>query len=132
MGSIGRSPLDNCGVLVAGVTWIERRNIDSIGIRRRNTRDLGLSVVEFILGVIGFGLTQPVVQALGLTSAQTGIGAVATPPSWGAVVIALTAGVTEEVLYRGYPIDRIGGLTGKLWIGGAVTYAVFTSAHIPF
>lgn len=53
-------------------------------------------------------------------------------PTWLVVIIALTAGITEEVLFRGYPIERLAELTGELWVGAAVTFVTFTAVHIPF
>lgn len=120
------------GVVVAGVIWIERRGLDSIGVARPSARDLGLSIAAFVVGVLGFGLTQPLVQALGLESTRGGIQTIATLPTWVVVLVAVTAGVTEEILFRGYPIERVSDLTGELWIGAVVTYVVFTAAHVPF
>ncbi|MFP4591124.1 MAG: CPBP family intramembrane glutamic endopeptidase [Halobacteriales archaeon] len=44
---------------------------------------------------------------------------------------AVTAGITEEVLFRGYPIERIidGGFPPLA--AGAATWALFTLAHAP-
>jgi membrane protease YdiL (CAAX protease family) len=44
----------------------------------------------------------------------------------------LTAGFVEEVLYRGYAIERVAYLTGSHWIGGAFSIAVFALVHLPF
>lgn len=120
------------GLVVAGVLGIERRGLDSIGVTWPSTRELGLAVAGFLVGVLAFGVTQPLVQVLGLDSTRTGLKTLAMFPTWVVVLIALTAGVTEEVLFRGYPIERLSELTGELWIGAAVTYLVFTAGHIPF
>lgn len=118
------------GVVVAGVVWVERRSLDSIGLERPSVRDLGLGVAGFVVGVVSFALTQPLVQALGLTSTTTGVRTLATFPMWVVVAIALTAGITEEVLFRGYPIERMAEVTGNLWVGAAVTFVVFTVGHV--
>lgn len=119
------------GLVVAGVLWIEQRGLDSIGVTWPSIRELGLAVGGFLVGIFAFGVTLPLVQALGLESTRTGLRTLAMFPTWVVVLIALTAGVTEEVLFRGYPIERLSELTGELWIGAAVTYVVFTAAHIP-
>lgn len=45
------------------------------------------------------------------------------------LVIAVTAGVTESVLYGAYPIERLATLTGSLVVAGALTWLVFTAVH---
>lgn len=118
--------------IIAGIIWIERRPLASIGLTRPTTHDLGLGVLGFGLGVLAFGLTRPIVRELGLTSSSRGIELIGSLPPWVAVTLALTAGITEEVLFRGYPIERLTELTGRLSVGAAVTFLVFTLAHVPF
>jgi uncharacterized protein len=47
-------------------------------------------------------------------------------------LIVLTAGITEEVLVRGYPIERLSALTGSQWWGTAITYVVSVGLHASF
>lgn len=61
------------GLVVAGVLWNERRGLDSIGVTWPSARELGLTVTGFLVGVLAFGVTQPLVQALGLDSTRTGL-----------------------------------------------------------
>nr|WP_231751335.1 CPBP family intramembrane glutamic endopeptidase [Halogeometricum sp. CBA1124] len=42
-----------------------------------------------------------------------------------------TAVVSEEILWRGYPIERLTELTGRLWVGAAVSFVVFLGVHYP-
>lgn len=118
-------------LVVANVAWGEQRSLHSIGLERPSIRDLGVGVAGFVVGVGSFAVTQPLVQALGLTSTSAGIETLAMLPLWVIVAIALTAGITEEILFRGYPIERLAELTGNLWVGAAVTVILFTLIHVP-
>jgi membrane protease YdiL (CAAX protease family) len=42
---------------------------------------------------------------------------------------AVTAGVTESVLYGAYPIERLTTLTGSVIAAGTITWLVFTAVH---
>lgn len=45
------------------------------------------------------------------------------------LVIVGTAVVTEEILWCGYPIERLTEVTGYVWIGAAVSGIVFLAVH---
>lgn len=44
----------------------------------------------------------------------------------------ITAGVTEELLFRGYPIERLSSLTGQMGLGALIAYGAFVALHLPF
>ncbi len=121
----------HAAVLVALVLWWERRPLRSVGVRRTGWRDLAWSLAGFVVGVLTFAVTAPVVQALDLGTTGSGIAWLASFPVWFTVLVAVTAGVTEEVAFRGYPIERLAELTGSAWLAGGVTWAVFTALHVP-
>lgn len=120
------------GLVVALVLWGERLTLPSIGLERPTARDAGWGVAAFVVGVIAFRLTRPIVRSLGLDATGGGIATLASLPLVVVVALAITAGVTEEVLYRGYPIERLTKLTGDVRIGAGVTVVVFAAAHVPF
>ena len=39
-------------------------------------------------------------------------------------------GVAEEILYRGYPIERVQELTGYKWLAFLISVLAFTLAHL--
>lgn len=45
------------------------------------------------------------------------------------ILTVLRAGIAEEVLYRGYALERLETLTGSKWIAAGVTLALFTAFH---
>jgi len=118
--------------LLALVRYWERLPLSSIGLRRPSGRDLLWGVVGFVLGAITFVFTGPLVQALNLETTTPGIAKLATLPVWFRLLIVITAGVTEEVLFRGYPIERLAAWTGRIGLGALIAYAVFVILHIPF
>jgi membrane protease YdiL (CAAX protease family) len=46
-------------------------------------------------------------------------------------MLVLTAVITEEIMWRGYPIERLTELTGRLWIGAVVSFLGFLAVHYP-
>ena len=46
--------------------------------------------------------------------------------------VALTSGPVEEVLYRGYAVERLGTLTGRVSLGDLLAAVAFGLAHTPF
>ena len=48
------------------------------------------------------------------------------------VALILTTATTEEILYKGYPIERLRELTGRVWPGVAVSFGVFVLPHLTF
>lgn len=118
---------------VVGVVlrW-ERRPLASFGATGMGWRDVASAVAVFLLGAVSYPFTTPLVESLGLETATTGIARLADLPLPLVVGLALTAAVTEEVLYRGYPIERVAELTGSLPVGAAVTLGCFLLFHVPF
>lgn len=48
------------------------------------------------------------------------------------IAIILTTSITEEILFRGYPIERLRVLTGHLWIGVTISMVLFLISHLLF
>lgn len=53
-------------------------------------------------------------------------------PIWLLVCAGITAGVVEELLYRGYAIERLSALTGNIWLGALLSLAAFVTVHVPW
>ena len=122
------------GVTIALLLWVvyaERLPLSSIGVRRMTGRDVAWGVGGFVVGVLSFGLTMPLVNALGLGNTNGGIAQLAQIPLLLRLAIVLTAGISEEILFRGYPIERLAALTGNRNLGAAMAYLVFVALHIP-
>jgi uncharacterized protein len=51
------------------------------------------------------------------------------PPLWAMAITVLRAGVTEEVFYRGYALERLESLTGRRWAAIVLTIVPFALFH---
>lgn len=119
-------------ILIGIVIFWERRPLASIGIVRTTWRDVLWGLGGFVVGALSFVITIPLVTALGLGTTTTGINQLAQTPIALRVAIVITAGITEEILFRGYPIERLTEMTGKLYRGAGIAYLAFVLLHIPF
>lgn len=85
-----------------------------------------------LIGAFSFILTMPLANVLGLDTTSAGISQLAQIPIGLRGGIVLTAGIAEELLFRGYPIERLTTLTGRLGLSAFIAYVVFVLLHIPF
>lgn len=118
-------------VLLGLILFWERESLDSIGLRSMSWRDGLWGVVGWLVGTVAFNLSTPLVNALNLDTAVTGVAQLAKVPLGLRVAIVLTAGITEEILYRGYPIERLTALTGRLGLSATISYLLFVLLHVP-
>lgn len=119
-------------VLLAIVVFWERESFSSIGIRRMNRQDVLWAVVGFLVGGLLISGTIPLIRSLGLTTTEAGLQKLGQLPFDLRILIVITSALTEEIQYRGYPIERLLRLTGNLNLSAAITYAIFVFLHISF
>lgn len=119
-------------VVILIVLFWERQPLSSIGIKKITGRDWLWGILGFIAGALVFIFTTPIIVALGLKTTSAGIGQLAQVPIVLRLGVVLTAGITEEILFRGYPIERITNLTGRFGLSVVIAYTVFVLLHIPF
>ena len=117
--------------LVLLVRYGEGRSLASIGLR-------GLAW-RWVLAAIGLGivlsltvplLTVLVSRVIPASPSGTIDSTTAQYPAWIILAGVITAGVTEEVLFRAYPLERLGALTGKPWLGATVSLVLFVLSHL--
>lgn len=123
-----------CLTVLAWVLLWEQRPLASIGLVWNNYlawligAALGVTVLaSSVLSVIqaskGGKAALPADSEAGLTR-------LLAMPGWFRWAVVITAGVTEEILFRGYPIERLTELTGQLWLAALIPLIVFTLAHL--
>ena len=118
------------GVL-AVVVYGERASLGSIGLRWPSVGDLliglGIGLAAVVGGLVATGAAISIFDLVP-PSVASAFGAL---PWEQRVVIILTAVVTEEILWRGYPMERLAQLTGHMGIAAALSGAVFVAVHYP-
>jgi len=118
-------------LLLAYVRFIERRPMSSIGLRRPDWKTVLLGVVGALAMVAGMAAIYMVIfPALGLSTDEATIAAVRSTPLWFRVVLILRAAVFEEILYRGFMIERLTELMRLRWLAALISVTAFTLAHL--
>jgi membrane protease YdiL (CAAX protease family) len=115
--------------VLAYVVFVEKRSLISIGLRRASMLDLFIGVVIALATIAGLAVLYIVViPALHLETKS--LDTLTAAPVWWLVISVVRAGVSEEVLFRGYPIERLKELTGSRVVAALVPLALFALAHV--
>ncbi len=117
--------------VVAVVLYWERQPLGSIGFRRLTGKE---GLLALLLGILLFVLVHMLVIFVErVVSIQTDImvviAALAKYPIWVRFLLAARPAFVEEILYRGYTIERVNQLTGKVWPGALIGLVIFTALH---
>jgi membrane protease YdiL (CAAX protease family) len=124
-----------CG-LAAFIFWtvlrVERLTLESIGLRRPDWSTL-IWGMAFWLGALQLwpALSAALLGDLSTPDVGAGIDALARLPIWFRLIVAVTGGIVEETLYRGYAVERLASVTGRRLLGGAISALAFGLAHVP-
>jgi len=59
-----------------------------------------------------------------------GVQKILATPLWFRIVVIITAGTTEELMFRGYPIERLHEMGCALWLAALIPLLIFTLAHL--
>ena len=118
-------------VILVYVTAVERRGLSSIGMRRPSGWDIGWALIFAVITFVGIGvITTMIFPALHLHVNQATYGSIVYAPLSYRVALVTRAAVCEEILFRGYPLQRLEEWTGSAWLAGLITWALFTYAHL--
>lgn len=116
------------------VRRIERRPLASIGFRPPGAANLALGVLAgvAVLAMLGamYFLVLPALHLDDSVAATANGGALMATPFWWRLVSTVRAAVAEEVLFRGYAMERIEELTGSRTVATVLSLAVFTLDHV--
>jgi membrane protease YdiL (CAAX protease family) len=114
--------------IVAVVVFWERQPLSSIGLRplRWWTIPAGL-----VAGVVITTLSGTLVNVFKLSPDVEYAGYLQSLPFATRLLLVVTAGVWEEIAYRGYGIERLTMIWGSKWAAAVATVALFTLAHLP-
>jgi membrane protease YdiL (CAAX protease family) len=119
-------------VMLLYVLRVERRPLSSIGFRAVGAKDAAIAVGAGILILALLALISFVIFPALHWSESSQVASVLALPYWLNVLIVVRAAVSEEILFRGYPMERLEELTGSRTVAGVVTCTVFTLDHVGF
>lgn len=118
-------------LVLVWVVKVERLPLASIGLVRptRGTFGWGLGTALLLLVtmMLSFAL---IIPALGLKQNMEATASIVKVPLWMLVITPFVAGITEEILYRGYAVERLTFLTGKPWLAGLLAGMAFMLLHL--
>lgn len=117
--------------IVAIVIYGERASLGSIGLRRPSLSDLGIAFGLGVLALVAGILATGAAVALFNLSEPEMISTIGTISIVQRIMVILTAVITEEILWRGYPIERIATRTGSIALAAILTGAIFVAVHYP-
>jgi membrane protease YdiL (CAAX protease family) len=113
-----------------GVVRWEGAKLDSIGLRRPTPTTLLVGVAVFVLLIVLFPVVESILPVLGIGSAQPTASRLLELPPWLLFLGTIRAGVQEELLFRGYLIERLGPVIGHRWLAAGITLAAFSLLHL--
>lgn len=118
-------------VLILHVVLIERRPLTSVGFRTFGFVSGTVGAIAGILLVAGIVVIYSFVfPLLHLKMNTAEMGKLMATPFWYRVALVTRAAVAEELLFRGYPMERIAELSGRRWLAAVISWAAFTYAHL--
>lgn len=125
------------GVVVGYVLLVEGRSLASIGVEAMAPLPFVAWVVAgVVLTVVLTGSAYVLYDRLGWTTPEGFVADQLERSVPARTFTVVTAGVTESILFQGYPIERIDTLIGASWLpfeglalAGALSFLAFTLVH---
>lgn len=115
--------------LLVYVRKVELRPLESIGIRRPTgqllLKAVGLGFLLLVLTIVAASVGNSGDEVSGTERlADLSIGF--------RIALIVVVAVTEEVYFRGYPIERLEEVTRSTWVAAVVSGLVFLVSHVSF
>lgn len=120
-------------IILAWLRFGEGLPLASIGLRRPTWKSFGFALLAAFVSIAIMGVQFSVVipklhlDASAILAQQRTILAL---PYWFRVLLVLRAGVVEEILFRGYLIEKVRQLTGSIVAAVALSVIAFAFAHL--
>jgi membrane protease YdiL (CAAX protease family) len=119
------------GILFAIVAGWERLPfLSSVGFRPLQRPDWIFIAVLVVITAAMVGVLAAKHPALSGTEAAQ-LRQVVSAPFGLRAALVITAGICEEILFRGYALERLQLFTRNIWTAGLVGTILFTLAHVP-
>ncbi len=114
-------------VWAIALRW-EKLAREQVGLRRISLRSALQAVGIGVLLIIGIIVVSSVIIFIFNPDSQMEPLPAYSVVFWFFAVV--TAAVTEETLYRAYPLEKLEALTGRIWPGAIITCVLFVLAHM--
>jgi len=112
------------------VRRVELRPLSSIGFRNVRLQDVLIGLGAGIVMIAGFAVIYyGVLPALHLSESSQ-VNELMVTPFWWRLISVIRAAIGEEVIFRGFAIERGREVFGSLRIASALSWIVFTLEHI--
>lgn len=130
-------------LVIGAILYWEKEPLSSVGIRMPTLSDFGLGFAVFaavfvLTGIMSVFVTtvlhhqEPYIRdAVGAKLIKQML-VLLRLPIWLGIAIAVANGVTEELVARGYAIERLQTVTGSVLIAAIIAYALDLAVHLPF
>jgi membrane protease YdiL (CAAX protease family) len=116
--------------LLIYVAAVERRPLESIGFRTPTILDLVYAIGAGTLMVIGIILIVMLLLPALHVNISKQLATVLQTPLWFRVLQVSRAAVVEEIMFRGYGMERLVESSGSRLLAAITTWLLFTAAHI--
>jgi membrane protease YdiL (CAAX protease family) len=120
-------------MILLWLTLAERLPLSSIGFRRPTWKSAAFAILAAVLVtaimVLQFAVVIPLLH-LSPDAALAKQQAILKTPFWYRVLLVLRAAVVEEIIFRGYLIEKIRQLSGSMALAVVVSVAAFTYGHL--
>ena len=120
------------GAIIAFVLFVERRPLSSIGLARPRWSSVLYGVLGAVVALAGMTVLYFLVLPKLGSDLSTKFAAVTATPLVLRVEIVARAAVFEELLYRGFMIERLTEILHVRWLAAFVSLVAFTAAHLSF
>jgi uncharacterized protein len=118
--------------IVAFVVLVERRSLSSIGLVRSRWSTVLYGILAAVVALAGMALLFYVVLPRLGSDLATKFAAITATPFALRVEVVVRAAVFEELLYRGFMIERLTEILRVRWIAALVSLVAFVAAHLSF
>lgn len=118
--------------VIAVVKWWEKKPLSEMGLHRQTRRSIIIALASSIVIAIGGTLLSlAIIKGFSIPMPKTMPEVLSVFPIWLSIWIVVSGSIAEEILYRGFVIERIGQITGSIRLGALITLIWFTLLHLP-
>jgi membrane protease YdiL (CAAX protease family) len=119
-------------IVVLWATRVEGLSLSTLGLKRPTLATFGWSLVAVMATYVALGVYYRVIAPLfGGVATPSAVGEIVNQPLYEILILSLSSGVIEELVFRFYPISRLHWLTGNKWLASIIPMIVSVGLHVP-